>query len=228
VTPADAGKRAAGRRGAALVEDGMVVGLGSGSTSACFVDALGARVADGLRVTAVASSEEIAARARGLGIPVVDHVVGSIDVTIDGADEIDPGLNLVKGLGGALLREKIVAGASLRFVVVATEDKLVGHLGRGPLPVEVLPFLWETTAARVEALGLVPALRAGDGTDPYRTDNGNVVLDCRVRRRRSPARLAAALDAVPGVVGHGLFLGMASLALIGHADGSVREVVAVV
>jgi ribose 5-phosphate isomerase A len=216
-------KAAAGEAAAALVEDGMLVGLGSGSTAACFIDALGRRVADGLHITAVSSSVASADQARALGIDVVERVDRVIDLTVDGADEIDPQLDLVKGLGGALLREKIVAAASARMVVVATEDKLVDRLGRGPLPVEVLPFLWETTAWRLDALKLRPVRRGGDAS-PFVSDNGNFILDCTVPRRRSAARLAPVLEAIPGVVGHGLFLGMASLALIADSDGRVRQI----
>ena len=216
-------KQAAGEAAAALVEDGMLVGLGSGSTAACFIDALGRRVAAGLRITAVASSVASAEQAVALGIEVVDTIDRAIDLTVDGADEIDPKLDLVKGLGGALLREKVVAAASARMVIVATEDKLVDRLGRGPLPVEVLPLLHETTAWRLDALGLKPVLRQGSAGGPFVSDNGNVILDCTVPRRRSAARLASVLEAIPGVLGHGLFLGMASLALIADDSGNVRE-----
>jgi ribose 5-phosphate isomerase A len=216
-------KQAAGERAAKLVTDGMVVGLGTGTTARWFIDALGRRVRnDGLRISAVATSVASGEQARELGIPLLDRVT-SIDLTVDGADEIDPALNLVKGLGGALLREKVVAAASRRMVVVATEDKLVPRLGRGPLPVEIVSFLWETTAAQLIAAGLAPVRRM-QGEQPFITDNGNWILHCRVPpRRRSIARLATDLDAVPGVVGHGLFRGMASMALIADDAGGVRE-----
>ena len=216
-------KQLVGERAAELVEDGMLVGLGTGSTAACFIEALGRRVEDGgLRVTGVATSVASAEQARGLGIEVVDRIEGPIELTVDGADEVDPKLDLIKGLGGALLREKIVAAASRRMVVVATDDKLVERLGRGPLPVEVLPFLWETTAAQLERLGLHPALRRSDG-DAYESDNGNWILDCGMPDDRPPHELAPAMEAVPGVLGHGLFLGMASAVLVGTESGEVRE-----
>lgn len=218
-------KQAAGERGAELVEDGMVVGLGTGSTAWWFIETLGRRVREeGLRITAVATSVASTDQAQGLGIEVVERVDGEIDLTVDGADEIDPRLDLVKGLGGALLREKVVAAASRRMVVVATDDKLVERLGRGPLPVEILPFLGGITIARLERLGLEPVLRV-DGDSPFVSDNGNWIADCGMGAQSmiELPELAATIEAVPGVLGHGLFLGLASRAFVADADGKVRE-----
>jgi ribose 5-phosphate isomerase A len=214
-------KQAAAERALELVEDGMVLGLGTGSTASFFVQGLGRRVAEGLKVTAVATSKAIAEQAGNLGIRLLTSTERQLDLTVDGADEIDPHLNLIKGLGGALIREKVVAAASKRMVVIATGEKLVSELGQGPLPVEVLPLLWERTAAGLEALDLVPALRHNPTKRAaYVTDNGNFILDCRFVPGRDVGRLAADLDRIPGVLGHGLFIDLASQAIV--ADG--REV----
>jgi ribose 5-phosphate isomerase A len=210
-------KQAAALRALEEVEGGMLLGLGTGSTAAYFIDALGERFRGGLQVTAVATSKASAEQAGGFGIPLLENVDRPIDLTVDGADQIDPRLNLVKGLGGALLREKVVAAASNRMMVIATEDKLVPRLDHGPLPVEVLPLLWERTAATISALGLEPSLRPA-GQAPFISDNGNLILDCQLNGALEPAQLAAALDAIPGVIGHGLFLGIATEAAIAGPD----------
>lgn len=210
-------KQAAALRALEEVEDGMLLGLGTGSTAAYFIDALGERVRGGLQVAAVATSKATAERAGGFGIPLLENVDRPIDLTVDGADQIDPRLSLVKGLGGALLREKVVAAASRRMMVIATEDKLVPRLDHGPLPVEVLPLLWERTAATISALGLEPTLRPA-GPAPFVSDNGNLILDCQLNGALEPAQLAAALDAIPGVIGHGLFVGIATEAAIAGPD----------
>ena len=205
----------------------MLLGLGSGTTSAAFIDLLGARVAAGLRVTCIATSVASERQAEALGITVLDRAERPLDLTVDGADEIDPALNLIKGLGGAMLREKVVAAASRRMLVIATEDKLVPRLGtRCPLPVEVLPLLWERTAESIELLGLTAVLRALPGTEdpafqspPYITDNGNFVVDCGLKGALDPEQLSADLDAIPGVIGHGLFVGIASQAVIAGPTG---------
>jgi len=210
-------KQAAALRALEEVEDGMLLGLGTGSTAAYFIDALGERVRGGLQVTAVATSKATAERAGDFGIPLLENVDRPIDLTVDGAYQIDPRLSLVKGLGGALLREKVVAAASRRMMVIATEDKLVPRLDHGPLPVEVLPLLWERTAATISALGLEPSLRPA-GQAPFISDNGNLILDCQLNGALEPAQLAAALDAIPGVIGHGLFVGIATEAAIAGPD----------
>ena len=205
-------KRAAAEAAAALVQDGMVVGLGSGSTAALAVEAIGRRAP---RIIGIPTSEKTAALARGLGIPLA--TLGErprIDLTIDGADEVEVGtLDLVKGLGGALLREKLVACATERLVIVADESKVVERL-RGPIPVEVVPFAWESTAARLRAIGADPVLREG-----FVTDGGHYILDCGWTELGSGAELARRLDEVVGVVEHGLFIGMAAEAIIGGRDG---------
>jgi ribose 5-phosphate isomerase A len=205
----------------------MALGLGTGSTAKHVLRGLAARLRDGrLRdIVGVPTSEEIAALARELGISVVTLAERPrLDLAIDGADEIDPQLNAIKGLGGALLREKIVAASAERFVIVGDETKLVARLGqRAALPVEVIPFGLPLCERRLAALGCVPTLRRVAGGDPFRTDEGNVILDCRFDAIGDAPALAAAIDAIPGVVGHGLFLGMAAFALVAGGDG-VRTV----
>jgi ribose 5-phosphate isomerase A len=212
-------KRAAAERALELVRPGMIVGLGTGSTARYFIDGLGRRVREGLAVKAVVTSDESRRLAEAARIPIADRIDGGLDLAVDGADEIDPAVNCIKGRGGALLREKIVAHASRRFVLVADESKLVGRLGRGPVPIEILPFLWEVTSRSVESLGGRPQLRLAAG-QPYRTDNGNLVLDTSFGV--VDAALSLALHGIPGVIEHGLFFGMAKAAIIGSATG-IRE-----
>jgi ribose 5-phosphate isomerase A len=209
-------KRSAAERAVELVRPGMIVGLGTGSTARYFIDGLGRKVADGLKVLAVATSDESGRLAKAAGIAIADRIAGELDLAVDGADEIDPAINCIKGRGGALLREKIVAHASRRFVLVADESKLVGRLGRGPVPVEILPFLWEATSRSIESLGGRPELRLAAG-EPYRTDNGNLVLDTSFGI--VDAGLGLALRGIPGVIEHGLFFGLARVAIIGSASG---------
>lgn len=214
-------KRAAALRALDFVQDGMKLGLGSGSTAEAFVEVLGPRVRGGLSVTGVATSERTAQKARGLGIPLAPlDQLAPLDLTIDGADETDRSLNLIKGGGGALLREKIVAASSKRMVVVADASKLVRRLGRFALPVEVAEFGHASTAARIadaaSALGYssIPiVLRSQDGA-PFKSDGGNLIYDCAFASIKNAARLAAALSAVPGVVEHGLFIGLATTLVI--------------
>jgi ribose 5-phosphate isomerase A len=209
-------KRAAAERALDLVRPGMIVGLGTGSTARYFIDGLARRVREGLKVQAVATSLETRAQAESGGIPITERIDGGLDLAVDGADEIDPAVNCIKGRGGALLREKIVAHASRRFVVVADESKLVGRLGRGPVPIEILPFLWEATSRSIESLGGRPELRMAAG-EPARTDNGNLVLDTSFGV--VDAGLGVALHSIPGVIEHGLFFGLAKGAIIGSAAG---------
>ena len=213
---AEAQKKAAAKRAVELVRQGMVIGLGTGSTARYFVDLLGAAVREGLQIQAIATSRATLDQAHANGIQTVDDVDGQIDLAIDGADEIDPDLNCVKGRGGALLREKIVAHASRRFIVIADESKLVDRLGRGPVPIEVAPFLWQATSRSIETLGGSPQMRLDDGR-PYQTDNGNLVLDTRFPI--VDATLANALHGIPGVLEHGLFFKIAAGAIVGGADG---------
>jgi len=209
-------KRAAAERALELLRPGTVVGVGTGSTARYFIDGLGRRVREGLSVTAVVTSDESRRLAEAAGIPITDRIDGGLDLAVDGADEIDPAINCIKGRGGALLREKIVAHASRRFVLVADERKLVRRLGRGPVPIEILPFLWEATSRSIESLGGRPELRMAAG-EPARTDNGNLVLDTSFGV--VDAGLGMALHGIPGVIEHGLFFGMAKAAIIGSAAG---------
>jgi ribose 5-phosphate isomerase A len=218
----DTQKRIAGEAAAQLVESGMVVGLGTGSTAAWFVKALGARALD---VTCVATSTATAELAASLGMTVAElGETREIDLTVDGADEIGPGLSLIKGGGAALLREKLVWEASRRCVVIADAAKNVKTLGKFPLPIEVVAFGHKTTALRIcDALaecdiGIAPRLRMKDG-QPVRTDSGNLIYDAACGRIAEPAALASVLKGVTGVVDHGLFLDLADQALIGGPDG---------
>lgn len=216
------------------VKDGMKLGLGTGSTAAHFVRLLGERVRQGLRVAGVPTSAATQALAESAGVPLLDiEKVTQLDLAIDGADEIDPKLNLIKGGGGALLREKIVAAASAHFIVIADESKDVDVLGAFPLPIEVTPFGFSLAAQRIyQALratgcqGAEVALREGaQAGKPLVTDGGNYILDAQAQRIPDPAALADALKRIPGVVEHGLFLAMARTAIIGKARGvQVREV----
>ena len=224
---ADNEKRVAGEAAAALVEDGMTVGLGTGSTAAWFVKALGARIrGEGLSLTGVATSRATEALAAECGVPVIDldAATNGIDLTVDGADEVGPGLALIKGGGGALLREKLVWSASRRCVVIADAGKVVDRLGAFGLPVEVAAFGHASTARRVAGLlwelgySGVPVLRKSAGAT-YATDNGGVIYDLPVGAIAEPQALAEGLKAIVGVVEHGLFLNLAEHALVGGADG---------
>ncbi len=206
-----------------LVADNSVVGLGTGRAASAFVRVLAKRVADGLRVRGVPTSEATAQLAGQLGIPLVHlNDVDTIDITIDGADEVDPRLDLIKGYGGALVREKIVAAVSRCEVILVGRDKLVPQLGsRGRLPVEVLPFAVAFCRRRLTELGCRPSIRQLDG-HPFLSDSGNYVLDCAIEPIEEPQRLEDAIRAIPGVVGTGLFLGIADLVLVGN-DNEVRR-----
>jgi ribose 5-phosphate isomerase A len=207
-----------------FVPDGARIGLGTGRAAEAFLRALADRVRQGLRVRGVPTSEEIGRLARSLGVTVETlDADESLEVTIDGADEVERGtLNLIKGRGGALARERVVAAAARRQVILVTPEKLVARLGeRGLLPVEVLPFAEPFCRRRILTLGLKSELRMRDGA-PFVTDNGNRVLDCAVGPIDDAAALQVALWSVPGVVDSGLFLGTASLVLVGH-EGRVEE-----
>ncbi len=216
-------KRAAARRALEYVGDGMVLGLGSGSTAELFVAELGARVRAGLRVLGVPTSERSAELARAHGVPLTtleDHP--RVSLTVDGADEIDPRtFALIKGRGGALVREKLVAVASEQTLIIADDGKLVRELGeRQPVPVAVVLFGWSSTLARLERLGCRATLRRRTGDAPFVTDDGHYVLDCRFGPIRDPHRLAADIHALVGVVEHGLFIGLAAQVVIGGPDGA--------
>jgi ribose 5-phosphate isomerase A len=217
----DVQKARAAARAVEEVKSGMVLGLGSGTTVSFVLEALAARVKSGLKVAGVPSSEHTAQEAKRLGIPLTNFATHRrLDLTIDGADQVARGgLDLVKGLGGALLREKMVALASERMVVVADQSKLVDHLGRAtPLPIEIVPFGWELTLDRFKAIGATPKLRyAAD--KPFVTDNGNYIADCSFAAIPDPTELDLSLRALFGVVATGLFCGLATMAVIGTDSG---------
>ncbi|MEM9754966.1 MAG: ribose-5-phosphate isomerase RpiA [Pseudomonadota bacterium] len=230
VPPQDRAKAVTARRALDFVEDGMRLGLGTGSTAAYMVRALADMIREeGLRVSAVATSVATAELASSVGLPITDlDGLRWLDLTIDGADEVDPNLNLIKGGGGALLREKIVATASDQMIVIADGSKSVGTLGRFPLPVEVVPFGWRTSAALVEEMlgsldvdGREIALRQVGGT-PFRTDAGNFILDLHLGRIGAPQQMAMALNQIPGVVENGLFLDMCDTLILGQSDGTIE------
>jgi ribose 5-phosphate isomerase A len=227
LSPIESQKDAAAARAVALVEDGMLVGLGTGSTAAWAVRRLGAKVRAGLKIRGVPTSEATRRLAADEGIPLatvdeVDH----LDLAIDGTDEADHELRLIKGGGGALLREKVVARLARRFVVIADASKLVEKLGAFPLPVEVVPFARSAVAREAARLGCEPVLRKTPKGEAFVTDNGNWLLDCRFGRIADPERVGAALDGIPGVAEHGLFLGMAGMLILGLPDGATRVITA--
>ncbi len=207
------------KRALDAVEDGNVLGLGTGRAATAFVRGLGERVQSGLRITGVPTSQATADLATELGIPLVTlEEAGDLDLTVDGADEVDPQLDLIKGYGGALVRERIVAASSKRLVILVGAEKEVKVLGeRGRLPVEVVSFGMSLGRRRLEGLGLAPELRMKDGTQ-FKTDNGNCILDCGVGPIANPSELEREILSIPGVVGSGLFLGMADTVLIQRGD----------
>ncbi len=201
------------------VRDGMRVGLGTGTTSRFVVELLGERVRAGLRITGVPTSSAVEALAREQGIPLATFAeVGELDVALDGADEVGPDLALIKGGGGALLHEKIVASAAKEFIIVVGEGKVVPMLGQFPLPVEVVPFAAPLVERQLARMGGVPTLRMR-GKEPFLTDEQNWIFDCRFGRIPDPGHTAAQLRAIIGVVEHGLFLGMATRAVVADAQG---------
>ena len=222
----DALKLAAAERALTFVEPGMRLGLGTGSTTAKFVDALGLKVAAGLDVLCVATSEATQMQAEKLGIPMSNlDETSFLDLTVDGADELDGELRLIKGGGGALLREKIVATASGRMIVIADASKKVDTLGAFPLPLEVVSFGLTATRNMISALaadvgceGDIKVRMLSDGK-PFRTDSGNLILDCHFGQIEDPEELDEALKLVPGVIENGLFIGIADLAIIAAPDG---------
>lgn len=219
----DSYKQRAADQALDYVQSGMVLGLGSGSTANRVLRPLSERLRDGrLRdIVGVATSEYTASQARSLGIPLATlEEQPQLDLVIDGADEIDPMLNLIKGLGGALLREKIVAASARRFVVVADETKVVEQLGtHAPLPVEVVRFGLPLAQRRLAELGCTPVLRRNPDGSAFETDEGNVILDCRFQSISEATVLNAAINGIPSVVEHGLFIGMATIALVAGVGG---------
>jgi ribose 5-phosphate isomerase A len=215
----DESKLLAARRASELIERDMVVGLGSGSTARLFIQELGDRVRQGLTIRAIASSRTSETLARSFDIPICDFVVcPQIDVAVDGADEVGPGLALIKGGGGSLLREKIVASGAARLVIVADSTKVVERLGRFPLPVEVIQMASPLVSRRLAELGIESKVRRSVDDQVFITDEGNFILDCACGSIEDPERMAASIRAIVGVVEHGLFLGMAELAII--SDGT--------
>jgi ribose 5-phosphate isomerase A len=211
----DQEKETAARASLQFVKDGNVVGIGTGSTAAFFIKLLGEQVKRGLRVRGIPTSVRSRELAESLGIPLTNFdECQEIDVAVDGADEFDPQLRLIKGGGGALLREKIVASASRQLVIVTDESKQVPMLGKFPLPVEVIPFAQALVAKRVSALGAQVKLRQDGKGQTYRTDENHFILDCSFGQIHDPDQLARQLSDMPGVVEHGLFIGMASVVLM--------------
>lgn len=213
-------KEMAAREAVKSVEDGMVVGLGSGSTASIAIRLIGEMVRSGTRIVGVPTSTESEEIARSVGIPIgelKDHPV--VDITIDGADEVDPELNLVKGLGGALVREKIVAAATEVEVIVVDDSKLVDFIcQKAPLPVEIVRFGHEATLRKLSALGCRPEMRMRDGKE-FVTDNGNYIADCRFDRIDDPQAMERSINMIPGVVENGLFIGIAKRVIVASGDG---------
>jgi len=225
MTPTPHELRAIAERALEMIPDGAAVGLGTGHAATAFIHALGERVRAGLRVRGLPTSQASADLARQLGIPLVTFdEVDTLDVDVDGADEVDPHGNLIKGYGGALVREKIVASAARRLIILVGPEKLVPVLGsRGTLPVEVVPFGLGPCRRRLTALGCVGQLRRHEDR-PFVSDNGNYILDCRISPLERPGEWEQALRAIPGVVGTGLFLDMAPTVLIQQGDSvEVRQ-----
>jgi len=219
----DQEKEAAARASLRFVKDGQVVGLGTGSTASHFIKLLGEQVKNGLRVRGIPTSVRSRELAESLGIPLTTlDECQEIAVTVDGADEVDPQLRLIKGGGGALLREKIVASATQQMVVVADATKQVQRLGKFPLPVEVIKFAQALVAKRISALGAAVQLRTGTDGKPFMTDENNHILDCRFGEIQDPDGLARQLSDMPGVVEHGLFIGMASVVLFARGNEIVE------
>jgi ribose 5-phosphate isomerase A len=216
-------KEAAARASLDFVRDGDIVGLGSGSTASLAIRFLAERVRAGLQIRGIPTSAATKALAENLGIPLATlDEFQQIDVAIDGADEIDPQLQLIKGGGGAMLREKVIASASRKFVVVADSTKQVGMLGRFPLPVEVIAFAQAVVARKITALGATVKIRRIPDGSLYVTDEGHHILDCAFGEIQDPPKLACALENIPGVAGHGLFVDMANVALIAKGDQVVE------
>lgn len=215
-------KRVAGEKAAELIRPGMVVGLGTGSTAYWAIQKIGSMVQQGLDIRAIATSEASAELARELGIRLTTFAeTQRIDMDIDGADEVSERLDVIKGGGGALLREKIVAYHSRQLIIIADEHKYVPVLGRFPLAVEVIPFGWEATSSRLQTFGCEPQLRKREGKI-FITDNGNYIIDCAFGTINDPQQINAALHDIPGVVETGLFVQMAHTVVLGYEDGSTK------
>lgn len=220
------GKKTAADAAAKLIQDGMLVGLGSGSTSAYFIAALSQRCRDGLKIEAVASSSATHRLAQNGGIHLVDpNSLTWLDLTVDGADEVDPQKRLIKGGGGALLREKIIAKMAKEMVVIIDDSKLVSALGAFPLPVEILPFAYKATIHHIESLGLKGTLRQKDDGSLYTTDNNNYIYDIFFDGLiQTPEILENQLSGIPGIIETGLFINIAGRIIVGHDDGTMNVI----
>jgi ribose 5-phosphate isomerase A len=216
-------KRAAGEKAAEYVKNGMKIGLGTGSTVYWTIVRLGEMVKEGLRIQAMPTSEQTEKLALELGIPILKPYLSmkKLDLTIDGADEVSSDVNLIKGGGGALLREKMIASYSSVYITVVDHSKCVSELGQFPLPVEVTRFGWELTSIQIARLGCAPTLRMSNEV-PFLTDNGNYLLDCPFETITNPAEMAVKLNRIPGVAENGLFVNMTNILIVGRADGKVR------
>lgn len=214
-------KKLAGEKAVQYVKDGMIVGLGTGSTVYWTIKKLGELVREGLDIRGIPTSKNTEELAIEEGIPLISlSEIGQLDITIDGADEVNPDLQLIKGGGGALLREKLIASISKRLVIVVDESKCVSRLGRFPLPVEVTPFGVEITSKQLQVLGCTPKLRT-EGNIPYKTDNGNYILDCSFSSISEPIELTNKINMLPGVVENGLFVNMAEIIVVAKKDGHI-------
>ncbi len=216
------GKKIAAGKAIEYIRNGMTLGLGTGSTAYWAIQGIGVRVKEGLSVRAIATSIGSENLARELGIPLMPFSeIDRLDITIDGADEVDEQLNLIKGGGGALLREKIVASATKFYIIIVDDTKLVHQLGKFPLPVEVAPFGWELTGRRLKELGATPRMRMADG-QPFLTDNQHYILDCDFGLISDPATLHRQVSDITGVMEDGFFIGMADVVITGAPDGETR------
>ncbi len=216
-------KKAVGEKAAAYIKNGMTVGLGTGSTAYWAIHSIATMVTEGMEIQAIATSTASETLARGLGINIVSFAdIDHINITIDGADEVSESLNLIKGGGGALLREKIVAAATELYIIIADHSKYVPVLGAFALPVEVVKFGWEMTNRQLQTLKCATKMRSS-GDAPFVSDNGNFIIDCSFKAIDQPETLHQQINAIPGVVENGLFLGMADIVILGEQDGSTRE-----
>lgn len=216
-------KQIAGEKAASYIEDGMNVGLGTGSTAFFAIHKIGQRIKDeGLKLRCIATSDESEKLARALNIPIYDfNEIKELDITIDGADEVDKNYNLIKGGGGALLREKIIAYITKHYIIITDESKVVETLGKFHLPVETVQFGWQRTFDHLQSLGCTPTLRQKN-EQVFITDNGNYILDCDFKKIENPETLQAAIHAVPGVVEVGLFVNRTNTLIVGHKDGDIE------
>lgn len=218
-------KQKAGEYAATFIETGMTIGIGTGSTVYYFIQALAKKIKGGLVIKGVPTSKQTELLAKELNIPLVDlNEVAQLDLTVDGADEIDPQLQLIKGGGGALLQEKIVAAASKKLVIIADETKLVDTLGKFPLPVEVITFAWKQTQRHIQELGCSKIVLRTKNEMPFITDHGHYILDCYFEKIDNAALLQQQLNNIPGVVENGLFVNMATSAIVAYSDGSIKEI----